>query len=48
MPGMEPEAVMMSTSGVPSAALWYSVSSNRMTPEMCSFIAGAVRNIISR
>jgi hypothetical protein len=37
MPGMMPLDFISSTSGVPSSAFWYSVSSNKMTPEMyCS------------
>jgi hypothetical protein len=34
MPGIEPAWVISSTRGVPSAAFWNSVSSNRMTPEV--------------
>lgn len=48
IPGMEPAAFMMSTSGVPSLAFWRIVSSYRMTPEMCDFIASVERNSISR
>ena len=48
MPGIEPACSMSLTSGVPSLAVWRIVSSNRITPEMCSFIAFCERNMNSR
>lgn len=48
MPGMIPRFFKMSTNGVPSAAFWYNVSWNKITPEMLSFNLSLVVNNNSR
>ena len=45
MPGIEPAASSTFPNGTPSAVDWRIVSSNRITPLMCSPRPGVVKSI---